>query len=320
MTDEHSLPDAQLAMSQHETSTAGRQGSSYSPVGIAQTLAAGEPLRCDMADPDASSARVAVECFSRVDAEVIAAGALISGGARLETADCATCLKLNPSVVAVFKDSQNFVRETDERSTITIENVGFASGDGAEGSRKPRTSRSRWKFANRTPAERPEPALSRRNLFLMGFTKRDGEDRDKRETGLADRLSDIRLGASPREVYLASHPDPVLPSVAVTGTCTACAVCVQICPAGALALEGEDLTLNPERCIECSKCVTMCPEKVLAIQPRHRGRDARVIANIPHRQCTTCGRPLGPQEHGVCHNCTTLGTLTSGIWDMYEEK
>lgn len=317
MTDEHHALGPQPVATSHDEQSppAGALAPTYSPVGCAQELAAGRAVKCDMADSGASSARVTVECFSRVDAEVIAAGALLGGGARLETADCAMCPKLTPDVVTVFKNARTFAQGTDERAIVTIENVGIATDDDAPDSDTTRPSRTRWKFRKRSKTDRPAPALSRRDLFLMGFSN----DREDGRGDATHPLASVRLGASARQVYLAAHPDPLLPSVVVTGSCTACDVCAQICPAGALALTGEDLVFDPERCVECGECVTMCPENVLALNPRRPGRGVRVLAHVPKQQCMKCGRPLGPHERGVCHNCSTLGTLTSGIWDMYEE-
>uniref|UniRef100_UPI003736275C 4Fe-4S binding protein n=1 Tax=Trueperella sp. TaxID=2699835 RepID=UPI003736275C len=266
-----------------------------------------------------SSARVSVECFSIVDAEVVAAGAVLSGHARLETGDCASCPKLTPDVVAVFKDAVNLARGADASASVSVDHVGHVESAAGENAASRAGTGRKKRFGKRARAERPSAALSRRDLFLMGFGLKD-DNRAAQPESPASALSGVRLGASAREVYLAALPDPLLPSLEVTGPCTACEVCVSMCPERALGLEDEELLFDPTRCSECGVCVAKCPENVLAIDQRRPGRQVRTLTRVPRAQCTTCGRPLGPHEGPVCHNCSTLRTLTSRIWDMYEEK
>ncbi len=47
-------------------------------------------------------------------------------------------------------------------------------------------------------------------------------------------------------------------------TCTACAVCVDVCPEGSISeaeVDGKDVyVIDPETCTDCGACVDVCPE------------------------------------------------------------
>ncbi|WP_407702666.1 4Fe-4S binding protein [Trueperella bonasi] len=93
-----------------------------------------------------------------------------------------------------------------------------------------------------------------------------------------------------------------------------------LCPENTLIFDGEALVFEPSQCSECGLCEAKCPEDVLALGHRRTGREFRVLTSVKAHRCEKCSRPLGPRESAVCHTCSTLSTLTSGIWDVYEEK
>lgn len=47
-------------------------------------------------------------------------------------------------------------------------------------------------------------------------------------------------------------------------TCTACAVCVDVCPEGSISegeVDGKEVyVIDPETCTDCGVCVESCPE------------------------------------------------------------
>jgi signal transduction histidine kinase/NAD-dependent dihydropyrimidine dehydrogenase PreA subunit len=48
--------------------------------------------------------------------------------------------------------------------------------------------------------------------------------------------------------------------------CRQCSYCIQICPAKAIKLEKDNITIIPERCIFCGSCLTACPHQALGYE------------------------------------------------------
>lgn len=100
----------------------------------------------------------------------------------------------------------------------------------------------------------------------------------------------------------ASHPLPAGPLGEIRvdpATCTLCAACVRICPAGALSLPGTttQLAFTEERCLQCGMCANACPEKAISLVPRLLGSRAarqapRVVAEAEMFPCSGCGKPF----------------------------
>ena len=45
--------------------------------------------------------------------------------------------------------------------------------------------------------------------------------------------------------------------------CVGCAVCVEECPVGAIALVDETARINDEECIRCGRCHDACPQEAV---------------------------------------------------------
>lgn len=63
------------------------------------------------------------------------------------------------------------------------------------------------------------------------------------------------------EKQLGTHKiDPV--------ACTACAICVDVCPEGSISeaeVDGKDVyVIDPETCTDCGACVEVCPEDAIS--------------------------------------------------------
>lgn len=95
-------------------------------------------------------------------------------------------------------------------------------------------------------------------------------------------------------------PDGPLGGVAVAAEqCTLCAVCVRLCPTGALHLPGStsQLAFREDKCVQCGLCVNGCPEKAVSLAPRlltaKVGRETpRVVAQAEMFACAGCGAPF----------------------------
>lgn len=41
--------------------------------------------------------------------------------------------------------------------------------------------------------------------------------------------------------------------------CVGCGVCVNVCPAGAISMDGDKAVIN-NQCVDCGQCVQVCPQ------------------------------------------------------------
>ena len=60
--------------------------------------------------------------------------------------------------------------------------------------------------------------------------------------------------------------------------CTGCGTCVEECPVGAIAVEGDTAAIDEETCVRCGKCHEVCPQEAV----RHDGEriPQEVEANV----------------------------------------
>ena len=73
--------------------------------------------------------------------------------------------------------------------------------------------------------------------------------------GFGGAIKNLAMGCAPargkREMHRAH-------TMLVPGRCRGCGNCVDVCPAGALELAGEKVSLDRERCLGCGECMTVC--------------------------------------------------------------
>ncbi|MBC7551771.1 MAG: hypothetical protein H7269_12930 [Cellulomonas sp.] len=124
-----------------------------------------------------------------------------------------------------------------------------------------------------------------------------------------DRLVSVVRALIAPTAALASVPAPAL-RLAASG-CTVCGVCVQACPASALALRhgpaGEQVSIStllhdPVVCNGCSRCIDLCPEHVLVTADRWGWDRLLVDAEVPVVTVTTAR----------CARCSTSFPVSSG--------
>jgi ferredoxin len=101
----------------------------------------------------------------------------------------------------------------------------------------------------------------------------------------------------------------VLPLPEVNGKCTACEVCVQVCPTDALMIDkGKTdfhLELNPSHCTNCGLCVAACPEAVMQFSENSEQTDDNLTMTLTSgelRQCQRCKTTFSG-EADLCPPC-----------------
>jgi ferredoxin len=57
--------------------------------------------------------------------------------------------------------------------------------------------------------------------------------------------------------------------------CTACGICVDECPSGALDLGDTSVLARPEDCAECGACEDVCPNGAIVLKSPLKSDDSR---------------------------------------------
>jgi len=79
-------------------------------------------------------------------------------------------------------------------------------------------------------------------------------------------------------------------------TCIGCTLCVQSCPAKAIAMKNGKAVIDPEKCVNCGLCAQKCPVKAIHGPAQHAAEKKNEIENeIPKKlfyiqmsRCTGC--------------------------------
>jgi ferredoxin len=169
--------------------------------------------------------------------------------------------------------------------------------------------------------------ISRRHLLLLALpAPRSRPDVcAEQRTRTVAALRALR-GSRPTPSALQEIPAPS--AALLAHNCTACGVCVRVCPTGALGLHWQapetvgrfTLLSSPADCTDCGRCVTLCPEgTLLRTGPLDWAQlvdnDPRCVAAGTGRTCNKCGASFaaGPAQY-CCPVCTFRGTNPFGTW------
>lgn len=82
-------------------------------------------------------------------------------------------------------------------------------------------------------------------------------------SGFGGAIKNLGMGCAARQGKLAQHSS-VAPVVRPKG-CVSCSVCIDHCPADAIALGGSAAVIDAQKCIGCADCIVLCPEKTILV-------------------------------------------------------
>jgi len=97
-------------------------------------------------------------------------------------------------------------------------------------------------------------------------------------------------------------------------TCTACNLCVTVCPTGALTTsrQRDELRFAASKCVKCRACHDVCQPRAITLAPAFdvaafTGGAARLLASLPVLTCGECGAFFKAAPGEVrCANCRDL--------------
>jgi ferredoxin len=140
--------------------------------------------------------------------------------------------------------------------------------------------------------------VSRRRLFTLGAAGATGQHDGARDTRSRARAALRRLGAEGDVDIAALRAIPAAAATLDAGRCTACGVCVNACPTGALRLTRTGpafaLVFDASSCTDCGQCTRLCPERTLVRTGRGDWAEVvkgagRELAHGEARSCSRCG-------------------------------
>jgi len=81
--------------------------------------------------------------------------------------------------------------------------------------------------------------------------------------GFAGTIKNLGMGCAARPAKYLLHN--VLKPKVDTTKCTACGICVKVCPAEALKIENKKVVMIVEKCVGCGECIHVCEKRVFSI-------------------------------------------------------
>ncbi|MEW5767544.1 MAG: DUF362 domain-containing protein [bacterium] len=80
----------------------------------------------------------------------------------------------------------------------------------------------------------------------------------------AASIKNIGMGCATRESKLAMHTSEAKPEFKAQ-KCTACRICLRICPGEAFSWEDDEIHFDPTRCVGCGDCIVECKGGALTV-------------------------------------------------------
>jgi uncharacterized Fe-S center protein len=78
--------------------------------------------------------------------------------------------------------------------------------------------------------------------------------------GFGGAIKNLAMGCAPAAGKQEMHHAHTM---VIAEKCRGCGTCVEVCPAGALSLEGEKVSLDRETCHGCGECMTVCLQSAI---------------------------------------------------------
>ncbi len=65
-----------------------------------------------------------------------------------------------------------------------------------------------------------------------------------------------------------------------TSSCTLCGRCAEVCPTGAIYIDGNELTTDVRKCILCMSCTHVCPENARVLPKALQEGDDKMLSPL----------------------------------------
>ncbi|MDR3270303.1 MAG: 4Fe-4S binding protein [Peptococcaceae bacterium] len=216
---------------------------------------------------------------------------------RLVTGDCRHCPDL-PACAASVRVFQELHRDWPGHATvqIVVKPVEQETGESADGTPEAVRKKNGWSV------------LQKHGWNILKKAMKKPEEVEPATPYKQSRQWLLRM--------LADRPQAKVPFRALTATeqCTACGVCVSVCPQAALSEQVEGgthlLILEPGKCVQCGRCQQVCRAAALDFTVKNlseRLLNGKVLIHEGQvRSCVRCGRYVyNDSDPALCVICAS---------------
>jgi len=57
-----------------------------------------------------------------------------------------------------------------------------------------------------------------------------------------------------------------MPAVVDPEVCIGCEACIDVCPVGAIEMDGDKAVIDPDKCTEAGTCIETCPVEAISLE------------------------------------------------------